>query len=58
MKWLRELRRILELVGGAGDYARYCEHLRSRHPGCRLPSAGEFYLDRLRERYNRPTRCC
>ncbi len=58
MKWLLRLYQALGQVLGEGDYARYCEHVRTRHPDARLPTEKEFYLSRLRERYSRPTRCC
>jgi len=50
--------RFLERIVGEGDYARYCAHLRSRHPEARIPTEREYYLTRLEERYARPTRCC
>ena len=54
VKWLRLFRQVL----GDGDYDRYCEHVRRKHPGTRPLSAREFYLARLEERYTRPQRCC
>jgi hypothetical protein len=41
---------------GEGDYERYCEHMRTRHPGVRVPTQKEFYLSRLNERYSHPSR--
>jgi len=58
MRLLRSICRFFDAVVGKGDYARYCEHLRARHPGVPLPSEKEFYLSRLKERYSRPSRCC
>jgi uncharacterized short protein YbdD (DUF466 family) len=58
MRFLRAVYRILGEIAGEGDYARYCEHLRARHPGTRLPTEREFYLARLQEKYSRPSRCC
>jgi uncharacterized short protein YbdD (DUF466 family) len=49
---------MLGQVMGEGEYARYCEHLRVRHPDRVIPSADEFYIARLKEKYSRPTRCC
>ncbi len=43
---------------GEGEYARYCEHVISKHPGMKIPTAGEFYISRLNEKYSRPNRCC
>jgi uncharacterized short protein YbdD (DUF466 family) len=50
--------KILERVMGEGDYTRYCEHLRARHPNQKAPTEKEFYLSRLNEKYSRPNRCC
>jgi uncharacterized short protein YbdD (DUF466 family) len=58
MERLLQFWRALEQVMGGMDYVRYCEHVRTRHPKQRLPSAGEYYLARVRERYARPNRCC
>jgi uncharacterized short protein YbdD (DUF466 family) len=48
----------LGLIMGEGEYARYCEHLRIKHPERALPTAGEFWVTRLKEKYSRPNRCC
>jgi uncharacterized short protein YbdD (DUF466 family) len=58
MRLLRSLRRIMEQMTGEADYARYCEHLRLRHPGTRPPTEKEFYLARVEAQYSRPSRCC
>lgn len=58
MKRLRRCWAALARVLGEGEYARYCEHLRARHPGRPLPTAKEFYRARLEEKYARPSRCC
>jgi uncharacterized short protein YbdD (DUF466 family) len=50
--------KILGQIMGEGDYARYCEHLRFRHPEVRIPTETEFYLARLEEKYSRLNRCC
>ena len=55
---LRKWWKWLGLVLGEGEYARYCEYLRAKHPEQTLPSAEEFYMSRLNERYSRPNRCC
>ena len=52
--WLRILRQVL----GDGEYERYCEHLRGKHPGAVPADAREFYAARLMEKYSRPQRCC
>jgi len=54
LKWWAVLGEIL----GDGDYARYCAFLERKRPGQAPPTAAEFYLCRLRERYSRPNRCC
>ena len=58
MRRLAELWRLLREMTGDSDYSRYCEHVRARHPARALPSAREFYLARLKEKYARPSRCC
>jgi len=54
LRWYQALGKVL----GEGDYARYCDHVRARHPDAKLPTEKEFYLSRLSEKYSRPTRCC
>jgi len=58
MKLIHKWWNLLAQVMGEGEYARYCEHLRSKHPGVRFPTAEEFYVSRLKEKYSRPNRCC
>jgi uncharacterized short protein YbdD (DUF466 family) len=58
MKFLQKWWRLLGEAVGEGEYARYCEHLRIKHPDRALPSAAEFYMSRLQEKYSRPSRCC
>jgi uncharacterized short protein YbdD (DUF466 family) len=58
MKLIRKWWKMLGQVMGEGEYDRYCEHLRSKHPGHTIPTAGEFYVSRLNEKYSRPNRCC
>jgi uncharacterized short protein YbdD (DUF466 family) len=55
---IRKWWNLLGQVMGEGEYARYCEHLRTKHPERRIPSAGEFWVSRLNEKYSRPNRCC
>jgi uncharacterized short protein YbdD (DUF466 family) len=41
------------------DYARYCAHLRERHPEARVPGEKEYYADYVNARYGSgATRCC
>jgi uncharacterized short protein YbdD (DUF466 family) len=54
LKWWNLLGQIL----GEGEYARYCEYLRAKHPNWSLPTPEEFYVTRLNEKYSRPNRCC
>ncbi len=54
MKWWNLLGQIM----GEGEYARYCEHLRTHHPDRKPPTPEEFYVTRLKEKYSRPNRCC
>ncbi len=58
MKLLRKIGSFLKDVTGESDYARYCAHLRERHPERPVPSQKEFYLTRVNESYSRPNRCC
>ena len=58
MRVLRALWAKLAELAGEADYRRYCAHLRERHPGRRVPTEREFFLQRLDEKYSRPTRCC
>jgi len=58
MRYLRMIRRILDLLSGEADYARYCAHLRGHHPKEKVPTAREFFLARMEQKYARPSRCC
>ncbi|HYK92375.1 MAG TPA: YbdD/YjiX family protein [Acidobacteriota bacterium] len=58
MRRLLSLWRCLEWVLEGADYRRFCEHLRSRHPGEKVPTEREFYLFRQEAKYSRPSRCC
>ncbi len=58
MKILRTVWLMLTELAGESDYRRYCAHLAKRHPGQRAPSEQEFYLERLEQKYARPSRCC
>ena len=57
MRFIRKCWNFLGLIMGEGEYARYCSHLRNRHPERKLPSPEEFYVARLNEKYSRPNRC-
>lgn len=58
MKRLKRIWQLLCDVTGQSAYERYCEHLRTHHPGQAVPNAKEFYAARQRDRYSRPNRCC
>ena len=58
MATFRRLWRFLREASGEGDYARYCAHLRAHHPDRPLPSEKQFYLERLKHKYARVSRCC
>jgi uncharacterized short protein YbdD (DUF466 family) len=58
MKLLRKWWNLLGQVMGEGEYVRYCDHLRAKHPERALPTPDEFYISRLNEKYSRPNRCC
>ena len=53
MRRIGRLWRWLRRLAGEDDYARYCAHLRARHPGKQLPTAKEFYLEQVNNRYAR-----
>ncbi len=55
---LRKLWSLLQDLSGESAYERYCAHLRLRHPERPLPTAKQFYLASLCEKYSRPSRCC
>lgn len=52
--WLTLLRQVL----GEGEYERYRDHMRSKHPGVVPADPRDFYAARLEEKYSRPQRCC
>jgi uncharacterized short protein YbdD (DUF466 family) len=58
MKLIRKWWDLLGQIMGEGEYARYCEHLRSRHPERMLPTPEAFYVARLNEKYLRPNGFC
>jgi uncharacterized short protein YbdD (DUF466 family) len=58
MKFLLKVWNMLGQVMGEGEYLRYCEHMRARHPELILMTAREFYVRRLNEKYSRPNKCC
>jgi uncharacterized short protein YbdD (DUF466 family) len=58
MRLLRKWWNMLGQVLGEGEYLRYCEHVKSRHPERELPTPEQFYVNRLNEKYSRPNRCC
>jgi uncharacterized short protein YbdD (DUF466 family) len=45
-------------LAGEDAYAQYCAHLRTHHPEQPVPTAKEFYLQRIKDKYARPSRCC
>jgi uncharacterized short protein YbdD (DUF466 family) len=58
MRFLLKMWNIVGQIMGEGEYLRYCEHMRTKHPERKLPTAQEFYVSRLNEKYSRPNRCC
>jgi uncharacterized short protein YbdD (DUF466 family) len=58
MQLIKKWWNLLGQIMGEGEYARYCEHMRVKHPGRSVVSAAEFYVSRLNEKYSRPNRCC
>jgi len=57
-KLIQAVSRFLREASGESAYERYCEHLRRHHPDHPIPSEKDFYLERLRQKYSRPSRCC
>ena len=58
MRFLRAVWKVLAELAGESQYSRYCAHLRAHHPDRPVPSEQEFFLQRLEEKYTRPSRCC
>ncbi|MBP1595904.1 MAG: putative Selenoprotein [Acidobacteria bacterium] len=58
MRFLRTVWKALAELAGESQYSRYCAHLRTHHPERAVPSAKDFFLQRLEEKYKRPNRCC
>ncbi len=58
MRIVDQLWRGLRRLAGEEDYERYCAHLRAHHPEKPLPTAKEFYLQQINDRYARPSSCC
>ena len=58
MNALKKLWSLLREASGDADYARYSEHLRLHHPDRPRPTPEQFYLDRLKDKYSKPSRCC
>jgi hypothetical protein len=51
-QWLREW-------SGDSAYEQYCRRITARGGmQTEIPSAEEFYLDSVRRRFSRPSRCC
>jgi uncharacterized short protein YbdD (DUF466 family) len=58
MRYLVKIWNMFGQIMGEGEYLRYCEHMKSKHPERELQTAAEFYVTRLNEKYSRPNRCC
>ncbi len=44
---------------GDAAYERFCHRITARHATqAEIPSAEQFYLDRVHRRFSRPNRCC
>ena len=51
-QWLREW-------SGDAAYEQYCRRMTARgRTQAEIPSPEEFYLDSVRRRFSRPSRCC
>jgi uncharacterized short protein YbdD (DUF466 family) len=56
---LSHLAPFLRRLAGMPDYQAYREHMRVRHPGCRVLSEREYFDDFLNARYGSGvSRCC
>jgi uncharacterized short protein YbdD (DUF466 family) len=58
MRLLKLAWSLFAQLAGEADYRRYCAHLRARHPDRPVPTEREFFLQRLEDKYSRPSRCC
>jgi uncharacterized short protein YbdD (DUF466 family) len=43
---------------GVGDYDTYLRHRAAAHPGEKVMSRGEFYVNRAENRFGGVSRCC
>ncbi len=56
---LRAALTAFKRIVGMPNYEAYVEHMRERHPECRVPSEREYYDEYLKGRYGGGfSRCC
>jgi len=58
--WMSKARSTVKTMFGMPDYEKYLEHHRATHPDQEPMSEKEFYVQRLKDRYESGgvTRCC
>ncbi|MBL0387335.1 YbdD/YjiX family protein [Tumebacillus sp. ITR2] len=58
--WMSKARSSVKTIFGMPDYEKYLEHHNATHPDQEPLSERDFYLQRLKERYDsgEVTRCC
>lgn len=58
--WMSKARSTVKTMFGMPDYEKYLEHHRATHPDQEPMSEKEFYVQRLKDRYESggATRCC
>ena len=57
-RFLRRFWRGLREWCGDSAYERYQRSMSAKHGAPRIPTAEEFYVERLDRHYSRPNRCC
>ncbi len=61
LRKMKTLKKVLAYVReflGEGAYARYYQHLLQAGRAEAIPTPENFYLESLRRRYSKPSRCC
>ncbi|PWK16030.1 YbdD/YjiX family protein [Tumebacillus permanentifrigoris] len=58
--WMSKARSNVKTMFGMPDYEKYIEHHNATHPDQEPLSERDFYMQRLKERYEsgEATRCC
>lgn len=58
--WMSQARSNIKTMFGMPDYEKYIEHHRANHPDQEPMNEQDFYVQRLKDRYesSTATRCC